>query len=106
LPPSVVFTVPASTSAVIVLSQLDRRSFRDVAGRSSWSMDFVLVKEGESEPQAKSKYSGISDRSVNLETTLTEGTYIVYVRLDQSIGRNEVCRSFSPYSSSQLIVVE
>lgn len=62
----------------------------DIAGQTSSSMDFVLVKKDESEPLAKSKYSGLSERSVNLETTLIGGTYIVYVRLDQSLDRNEV----------------
>lgn len=52
---SVVFTVAESTRAVIVLSRLDTRSFEDIAGRTSWSMDFTLVKKGESEPLAKSK---------------------------------------------------
>jgi len=51
-------------------------------------MDFVLVKEGESVPIAPSLHSTFFQRSVSLEIELEEGTYIVYVRLDRSYGKN------------------
>ena len=77
---------------MIVLSQLDSRYFRDVAGQASWSLDFTLVKEGEKEPIAESAHSEFYLRSVYLEAELEAGNYIVYVRLDRTLDRNEVCR--------------
>jgi len=76
-----------------VLSQIDTRYFRDIAGRASWTMDFTIVKEGEKEPIAESGHSELYLRNVHLEADLDEGSYIVYVRLDRNLDRNEVCTS-------------
>jgi len=55
---------------MILLSQLDRRYYGDVAGRATWSMDFTLVKEGEEELTSD---SGHSDQpSVHLEVDLDQ----------------------------------
>lgn len=85
------FTLSNPSNTVIVLSQLDSRYYRDVAGRASWTMDFTLVKEGEKVPLADSAHSEFYLRSVHLEIELEAGTYIVYVRLDRTLDRNEVC---------------
>jgi hypothetical protein len=53
-------------------------------------MDFTLVKEGEEEPISDSGHSDFYQRSVHLEVDLDEGNYIVYVRLDRILDRNEV----------------
>ena len=53
-------------------------------------MDFTLVKEGEKEPIAESAHSEFYLRSVHLEVELDAGNYIVYVRLDRTLDRNEV----------------
>ncbi len=53
-------------------------------------MDFTLVKEGEEEPISDSGHSDFYQRSVHLEVDLDEGNYIVYVRLDRILNRNEV----------------
>jgi hypothetical protein len=53
------------------------------------------VKEGEKEPIAESAHSEFYLRSVYLETELEAGNYIVYVRLDRTLDRNEVSLSFS-----------
>ena len=95
LPPAVTFSLSGPSSTVIVLSQLDSRYFRDVAGQASWSLDFTLVKEGEKEPIAESAHSEFYLRSVYLEAELEAGNYIVYVRLDRTLDRNEVSLSFS-----------
>ncbi|KAF9009889.1 hypothetical protein BDQ17DRAFT_1273557 [Cyathus striatus] len=87
---SFTFSLSGPSLAVIVLSQLDRRYFQDLAGRSSWSLDFILVKEGEKEPIAESNHAWFYTRSVNLETELDTGNYIVYVRIDRLIkNKNE-----------------
>jgi len=73
------FSLPGPSTTVIVLSQLDSRYYRDVAGRASWTMDFTLVKEGQKEPIADSGHSDFYLRSVHLEVELEAGNYIVYV---------------------------
>ncbi|KAJ2912950.1 hypothetical protein MD484_g7458, partial [Candolleomyces efflorescens] len=86
---SFTFSISGPTHAVIVLSQIDSRYFRDLAGKSKWSLDFVLVKEGEKEPIAEVAHSDFHLRSVNLEAQLEAGNYIVYVRLDHIIKQTE-----------------
>lgn len=91
----VTFSISGPTHAVIVLSQIDSRYFRDLAGKAKWSLDYVLVKEGEKEPIAEVAHSEFHLRSVNLEVQLEAGNYIVYVRLDRSIKQTEVRRWLS-----------
>lgn len=79
--PVVTFSIPAATSAVIVLAQLDTRYFRDIAGTTKWSFDFVLFKKGKDEPISYSNQTSIYHRSVNLERFLEAGDYIVHVSL-------------------------
>ena len=75
----VTFSLSGPTLAVIVLSQIDTRYFRDLAGKAKWSLDFVLVKEGEKQPIAEVPHSKFNLRSVNLEVELEAGNYTVYV---------------------------
>ncbi|KAF6759437.1 hypothetical protein DFP72DRAFT_885181 [Ephemerocybe angulata] len=82
---SFTFSLSGPTLAVIVLSQIDTRYFKDLAGKARWSLDFVLVKAGEKEPLAEVPHSEYDLRSVNLEIPLEAGDYIVYVRLDRNI---------------------
>jgi hypothetical protein len=78
---SVTFTLPAPTLAIIVLSRLDERYFRDISNRAYWNLNFVLVKDGEKEPLAESVHAVFWSRSVNLEIDLEPGKYFVYVSL-------------------------
>ena len=87
---SVKFSLSAPTPVVIVLSQLDQRYYRDISGRANWTMDFTLVKDGEEDPISESGHSDFYQRSVHLEADLDEGDYIVYVRLDRTLDKNEV----------------
>lgn len=75
--------------AVLVLSRLDERYFRDISARSSWNLNFVLVKEGEKEPLAESVHTTYWARSVNLEIELEAGKYFVYVSLESLFHRRE-----------------
>jgi len=81
------FSLAGPSTTIIVLSQLDSRYYRDVAGRASWTMDFTLVKEGQKEPIAESGHSDFYLRSVHLEVELEAGNYIVYVGKSFSFGR-------------------
>lgn len=77
------FTLPSASNTVVVLSQLDTKYYRDLAGKTSWSMDFALVKEGETEPIIEVAHSEFYTSNVNAEVELEAGTYIVYVRLNR-----------------------
>jgi hypothetical protein len=67
--------------AMIVLSQLDKRYFEDISGRSNWSLDFVIYKQGETEALAESLHARYFSRSVNLEIPLEAGEYVVHVSI-------------------------
>ncbi|RDB20781.1 Calpain-9 [Hypsizygus marmoreus] len=78
------FSLLKPTFAIIVLSQLDSRYFKEISGTSSWTLDFVLVKLGDKEPLAEASSPLLYTRSVNLEMDLEAGDYNVYVRLDRT----------------------
>ncbi|KAG5637238.1 hypothetical protein H0H81_005283 [Sphagnurus paluster] len=67
---SFTISVPATTSSIIVLSQLDDR-------------------KGETSPVTTSSTSPFGSRSVNAEIELEGGDYVVHVRLDRVIYRPE-----------------
>lgn len=75
-----------------MLSQLDTRYFKDLAGKAKWSLDFVVFKLGEKSCDAIAEvpHSEFGSRSVNLEVELEAGEYLVYVRLDRFIKDGEV----------------
>ncbi|KAJ7613033.1 hypothetical protein FB45DRAFT_993113 [Roridomyces roridus] len=77
------------STAVIVLSQLDTRYFSDISGRSRWSLDFALYKQGETEMLAQSVHARYFSRSVNLEIQLEAGEYVVHVRIDRQYWREK-----------------
>ncbi|KAF9480348.1 cysteine proteinase [Pholiota conissans] len=96
------FTLPHPSETLIVLSQLDSRYYRDIAGKASWTMDFTLVKEGEKIPLAESAHSEFYLRSVHLEIELEAGDYIVYVRLDRTLDRNEDSEAISEWQMRKM----
>lgn len=101
----VTFSLASPSNAVIVLSQLDSRYYRDVSGKASWTMDFVLVKQGDKEPLAESAHSDFYLRNVHLEIELEAGDYNVYVRLDRSLDKNDddVCK-FSLFMNNPKLI--
>ncbi|KAL0581784.1 hypothetical protein V5O48_000261 [Marasmius crinis-equi] len=82
---SFTFSLPKTSKAVIVLSQLDDRFFKEISGRCYWTFDFVLFKKGEKGYVAESSTSRLYSRSVNLEVELEAGDYVVHVRLDRRV---------------------
>ncbi|KAJ7173300.1 hypothetical protein C8R46DRAFT_1082400 [Mycena filopes] len=84
---SFTISMAKSSDAIIVLSQLDSRYFLDISGRSVWSLDFVLYKQGKPEAVAESVHARFFSRSVNLEIPLEAGEYVVHVRINQQIVR-------------------
>jgi hypothetical protein len=82
---AVTFSLPQATFAIIVVSQLDARYFKEISGMSMWSLDFVLAKRGEKEPIAESASAMLYSRSVNLEMDLDAGEYVVYVSLSNKM---------------------
>ncbi|KAB5590082.1 hypothetical protein CTheo_6472 [Ceratobasidium theobromae] len=83
---SFTISVTESTPAVIVLSQLDDRYYREISGYSKWSLDFVIYRKGApaDRPLARSPHSLFWRRSVNIELNCLEvGEYVIHVRLDR-----------------------
>ena len=76
---TVTFSLPVASPAIIVLSKYDVRYFKDIQGPCIWHLDFILAREGETEPLAESSYSFFYTRSVNVELYLEAGNYIVLV---------------------------
>ncbi|KAJ7155793.1 cysteine proteinase [Mycena filopes] len=86
---SFTISMAKSSDAIIVLSQLDSRYFLDISGRSVWSLDFVLYKQGKPEAVAESVHARFFSRSVNLEIPLEAGEYVVHVRINQQHVRDK-----------------
>ncbi|KAF9449386.1 cysteine proteinase [Macrolepiota fuliginosa MF-IS2] len=82
---SFIFKLPSAAPTVISLAQLNTRYFRDLASRSLWTLDFVVVKEGEDEPLMEYQHNKFQARDVSVEAYLEAGTYIVYARIDRVI---------------------
>ena len=77
---TVTFSLPVASPTIIVLSKYNVRYFKDIQGPCIWHLDFILAREGETEPLAESSYSFFYTRSVNVELDLKAGNYIVLVR--------------------------
>lgn len=90
----VTISVPNLTPAVIVLSKLNSRYFKDIAEYSEWTMDFVIYKKGDKEPYGHSTSYRFLTRSVNLEIDLEAGEYVVHVRLDRHRAKEAVCLEY------------
>ncbi|KAK7018181.1 cysteine proteinase [Favolaschia claudopus] len=80
---TVTIKIPQKTSAIIVLSQLDARSFKRISSPFEWMFDFKVFKRGHNLPLGESAQNRFFSRSVNLELVLGEGDYIVHVRFDR-----------------------
>ena len=78
-PSPVPLSLPEPSATVIVLSQLNKRSFQGLKPSTDWSLDFALVKLGEDKPIAHSNHVWFYSNSVNLEINLEKGDYVVYV---------------------------
>ncbi|PPQ91204.1 hypothetical protein CVT25_001220 [Psilocybe cyanescens] len=76
------FSIPAASPVIIVLSKYNTRYFKDIQGPCMWNIDFILAKEGETEPLTESSYSFFASRAVTVEMDLEPGNYIVLARLD------------------------
>lgn len=74
-------SLPEPSATVIVLSQLNTRSFQGLKAGTNWSLDFALIKLGEDKPIAHSNHVWYYANSVNLEINLEKGDYVVYVRI-------------------------
>lgn len=73
------FSIPAASPVIIVLSKYNTRYFKDIQGPCMWNIDFILAKEGETEPLTESSYSFFASRAVTVEMDLEPGNYIVLV---------------------------
>jgi hypothetical protein len=76
---TVTFSLPVASPAIIILSKYNVRYFQDIQGPCIWNLDFILAREGDTEPLAESSYSFFFTRSVNVELNLEAGNYVVLV---------------------------
>ncbi|KAJ2930762.1 hypothetical protein H1R20_g6336, partial [Candolleomyces eurysporus] len=81
---SFLLSVPCDTRAVISLSQLNRRFYQSIPQNSFFSLGFVVVKQGETEPMDESIHTRSFTRSVNTELDLDAGIYFVYVKIEHT----------------------
>lgn len=65
---------------MLVLSPLDKRSFKAVAGPWSWNVEFIVYKRGGDQPVARSRNTCLWIYNASLETNLEAGDYVVHVR--------------------------
>ncbi|PWW77978.1 cysteine proteinase [Tuber magnatum] len=73
--------VTAKGPVVIVLSQLDYRYFRGLAGQFSFNLHFRIHKEDETEYITRSRSNVGMSRSVNAELELEPGKYTVIFKI-------------------------
>ncbi|KAF8747179.1 Cysteine proteinase [Rhizoctonia solani] len=107
------FSVTENSPALLVLSKLNDRYFRDVSGCNDWSMDFVVYRIGDElmflsppsglglmsyvgapakQPYTRSYHNVLWRRTVSVElANLEKGDYVLHVRLDrkQKLGRSK-----------------
>ncbi|KAF6759436.1 hypothetical protein DFP72DRAFT_885180 [Ephemerocybe angulata] len=81
------FSLPAACRTVLCLALVYSRYFRDIQGAYVWNMDFIVIKEGETEPLAESSYSVFYTRTACLELDLEAGNYTVLPRLDPRVDK-------------------
>lgn len=81
---TVLVEIPKKTKSILVLSQLNDRAFSSLESKARITFEYTIVKVGDLAPLASSAPDQPFSRSGTLEIELNEGTYIVYVKLDQS----------------------
>ncbi|KAF8160001.1 hypothetical protein B0H34DRAFT_782523 [Crassisporium funariophilum] len=86
---SFTFSLPVASPTIIVFSKINTRYFKDIQGPCIWNLDFILAKEGETEPLAESSYSFFYTRGVSVELDLEAGDYVVLARLDPAPVRDK-----------------
>ncbi|TFK23793.1 cysteine proteinase [Coprinopsis marcescibilis] len=78
------FEIPEATRAVVVLSQLNQRFFQTIANLvTGFTLDFVMVKAGETKALDHACPDRPFCQSVSLELDLGPGKYRVYPRIDR-----------------------
>ncbi|KAJ5759285.1 hypothetical protein N7520_006441 [Penicillium odoratum] len=76
-----IMNVTQGGPVVIVLSQLDTRYFKGLAGEYSFVLKFRVQKEGDEDYMVRSHSSHLMGRSVNAEINLDPGRYHVLMKI-------------------------
>ncbi|RHZ45994.1 calpain-like protein [Aspergillus thermomutatus] len=102
--------VTTAGPVVIVLSQLDTRYFRGLAGEYDFILKFRVQKEGEEEYIVRSHSSYLINRSVNAEVNLDPGRYHVLVKVtayrkDDVESAEEVVSRLAPVKREKLVQI-
>ncbi|BCR92683.1 uncharacterized protein ACHE_80583A [Aspergillus chevalieri] len=74
-------TVRKESPVAIVLSQLDSRHFKGLAGEYDFALKFRVQKDGEEDYLVRSQSSHLLKRSANAEITLKPGRYCVLMNI-------------------------
>lgn len=95
---------------VIVLSQLDTRYFKGLAGEYTFVLKFRVQKEGEEDYLVRSHSSHFMGRSVNAEINLDPGRYHVLMKItafrhDDLESTEQVVRRLAPSRREKLVQV-
>jgi len=95
---------------VIVLSQLDDRYFRGLAGRYRFGLHFRVEKEDETEYITRSRSNVGMCRSVNMELELEPGKYIVIFKITSEKDRgaptkDKVIRKAKKYNRKKFLQI-
>ncbi|KAF8961992.1 hypothetical protein BDZ97DRAFT_1920880 [Flammula alnicola] len=86
---SFTFSLPAASPVIVVFTKYNTRYFKDIQGPCIWNLDFILAKEGDTEPLAESSYSFFYTRGVSVELDLEPGNYVILARLDPAPVRDK-----------------
>ena len=75
------FTIPEATRAVVVLSKLNDRFFRGLAGQYVFRLGFRLHESGHEEYLIRGSSYSVHTRSASAELDLAAGTYDVFLQI-------------------------
>ena len=104
------FNVTTKGPIVIVLSQLDDRYFRGLAGQYRFSLHFRVEKEDETEYITRSRSNVGMCRSVNTELELEPGKYIVIFKITswkdrEAPTKDKVVRKAKKYNRKKFLQI-
>ncbi|PLB55434.1 calpain-like protein [Aspergillus steynii IBT 23096] len=104
-----VVNVTKDGPAVLVLSQLDSRYFKGLAGEYDFKLKFRIQKEGEDDYMVRSNCSYVMTRSVNAEVELSPGRYHILMKVTayrcSDMATEDVVSRVAPVEREKLVQI-
>ncbi|RAK73077.1 calpain-like protein [Aspergillus fijiensis CBS 313.89] len=105
-----IINVSKGGPVVIVLSQLDDRYYKGLAGEYDFVLKFRLQREGEDDYFVRSHSSDLMYRGVNVEVDLEPGRYHVLMKVtayrdNEKMPTEDVVRSLAPTRREKLVQI-